>query len=106
MHNYMLTRKKSRIIIWLTRVLLTLLLIVFVGAGIWYLKARNFYSYVATALQIEPTPTPDLPAVVRLNGMLLDSTAYVKGEWQGEQISELIAQTDTLYTGDIVEGGG
>ncbi|OGK49097.1 hypothetical protein A3A55_00245 [Candidatus Roizmanbacteria bacterium RIFCSPLOWO2_01_FULL_40_14] len=30
----------------------------------------------------------------------------MKGEWRGEQIPELIAETDTLYTGYIIEGGG
>ena len=98
MHNLMLTRKKSLVIVWLTRGLLIVLMIVFVGAGIWYLKA-----IIPTPA---PTPTPDLPAVVRLNGVLLDSDRRVKGEWRGEQIPELIAETDTLYTGYIIEGGG
>ncbi|MBI4136554.1 hypothetical protein HY469_00670 [Candidatus Roizmanbacteria bacterium] len=61
---------------------------------------------MTSAFQSDPTPTPDLPAAVHLNGMLIDMRGRVKGEWVGGEIPELIAQTDTLYTGDVVEGGG
>lgn len=79
---------------------------VFAGAGIWYLSARNVFSSVVSAFQPDPTPTPDYPAVARINGSLIDSYGMVKSEWRGEPVPELLAQTDTLYTGYKIEGEG